>query len=131
MTIPALLDELHRRGIQLSVDGSKLVVRAPKAAWDSELRDTVRARKPEILAHLSGPTTAPDTHEMGRRAAEFRRQVDEWAESGRIGVPVVSLTAAPNLGWGFCCSCAVPLVDGETWRCATCVGALRLALEPR
>jgi amino acid adenylation domain-containing protein len=59
MTTAALLSELRRRGIRLSVDGDRLRCVAPKGALTPEIRDEIAARKPEILAILGAKTEAP------------------------------------------------------------------------
>lgn len=66
---------------------------------------------------------------IAERAAIFRQVIDDWVRSGRIALPVVALPDAPNLGHGYCVSCAVSLVEDETWRCATCVAALNVVLS--
>ena len=64
MTIPQLLGRLRGLGVQVSADGDRLRINAPKGVLTSELRDELGRRKAEILAFLriakawSGPASS-------------------------------------------------------------------------
>jgi hypothetical protein len=53
MTPLELLVALRRRGIDLTVDGERLRVEAPRGALTPELRRTLAEHKPELIAELS------------------------------------------------------------------------------
>ncbi len=65
--------------------------------------------------------------ELARRVAAFRQQVEAWALSGRLGVPLLTLPDAPAPQLGHCVSCGEPIPEGR-WRCALCLQAVHLAL---
>ena len=48
----AFLEELRRTGIELRIDGSRLVVLGRQSAYSPELRAKLLVLKPEIIAHL-------------------------------------------------------------------------------
>lgn len=51
VTLPQLLNELARLGIQLKADGERLRY-APRAALSAELAKRLREHKPAMLAYL-------------------------------------------------------------------------------
>lgn len=68
----ALLEDLHRRGVRLGVDGLTLRVDAPEEAATDELRHTLRENKRALIRHLE--------HERHRlQAADRRGLVIKWA----------------------------------------------------
>lgn len=52
MTVPALLEELRRRNVEVRADGDQLRCAAPVGVLTPDLRDQLRARKAEILSFL-------------------------------------------------------------------------------
>jgi thioesterase domain-containing protein len=64
MTIPQLLGRLRGLGVEVSADGDRLRINAPKGVLTPELRDELGRRKAEILAFLqiakawSGPASS-------------------------------------------------------------------------
>jgi hypothetical protein len=81
-------------------------------------RHPLRADTPEAPADL-------------RRVVAFRRQLDEWTASGRIGAPVFGLPGVP-VAEGQCVGCGETLAQGRAWRCPQCVRAVEqtLGLSP-
>src|SRR5262245_19098278 len=77
----------------------------------------------------AGEAAPPDSDaaETARRADAFRRQADEWAGSGRHGVPLVGLPGV-DVRAGACISCGEALAQGRTWRCAICLRAVQIVL---
>jgi hypothetical protein len=45
--------------------------------------------------------------------------MDEWAASGRAGIPVLTLPDTPTATEGRCVSCGCAIMEG--WRCETCL----------
>jgi len=62
------------------------------------------------------------------RVASFRSQLEAWLRSGGVAVPLLVLPDAPPPAEGQCISCGVALDPGQTWRCATCLEAVNVAL---
>ncbi len=52
MNLDELLTELSQRGVKLWAEGNQLRIRAPKGALTPELRDTLTARKADVLSLL-------------------------------------------------------------------------------
>ena len=61
MTAHELLDSLRADGVQVSANGDRLELDAPRGALTQERLDQVRALKPELLALLAqpGPAAVP------------------------------------------------------------------------
>jgi hypothetical protein len=53
MTATGLLDELHTRGVHLTVEGEYVAVDAPKGVLTDELRQAIRTQKVALLALLA------------------------------------------------------------------------------
>jgi hypothetical protein len=53
MTPTALLAELRERGVELAVDGDKIRYRAPRGVLTADLKEAMRACKPDLLAALA------------------------------------------------------------------------------
>lgn len=77
-----LLHDLHKAGIRLSVSGENLAAKPADAVTD-DLAAMIRARKPQLLKILGGPTT-PCEH-CGGKVVRDRTHDDYWCR--------------------FCCSC--------------------------
>jgi hypothetical protein len=86
--------------------------------------------EPTLNAAMPTPATA-DPIVILTRAQAFRRQVDAWVATGRVGVPVLALPDTPPPQAGRCVSCAATLGPDRTWRCPVCVRAVEIALAPR
>jgi hypothetical protein len=99
----------------------------PRLLTPRDLRPLVDAHLDELrtLLAVRGPNGEV---EVLRRAHAFRRQLDEWALSGRIGLPTLLLSSAPEACAGQCVSCGDPIASG--WRCPLCLGAIYVALNP-
>jgi hypothetical protein len=70
---------LVKDGFTLGTEGDKLTVR-PVSRLTDELRQAIRAHKPELLALLSGaepPPLSPSDHEAIREAIEERAAIRE------------------------------------------------------
>src|SRR3954452_14770165 len=102
MNASALLADLRRRGIQLSVAGERLSVDAPKGSVTPDLRNELTEHKSDLIRLLT-----EDDYEVAWRAAFMRPQVPP-----RGSVPF--LVARPNLSdtRGVCLSCDGPLGQG-------------------
>lgn len=74
----AFLAELHRLDIRLDLDGDRLRVDAPGSAITAELRAELARRKPELVAHLRGPS-APAEGEAGGEPGPSPGQRRLWA----------------------------------------------------
>jgi len=69
-----LLAELTARGVRLTACGDRLAYDAPAGVMTAELRDRVKACKPELLAMLAGnPEPAPDARPETHADREWRR----------------------------------------------------------
>jgi len=85
--------------------------------------------RPRIEPYQHLLRASVDLPEVVRRAAIFRERITLWFRSGRIGVPVVTLSEALHATVGSCISCGAALAQGN-WRCPTCTAALYEALRP-
>jgi len=54
-----LLETLRRSGVEIATDGERLRVSAPRGVVTEEIRRTLVAHKPELLAELAGETVWP------------------------------------------------------------------------
>ena len=68
MTATALLDELHTKGVHLTVEGERVAVDAPKGVLTDALRQAIRQHKKALRALLAQPANdaaaiAPCTQE--------------------------------------------------------------------
>jgi hypothetical protein len=102
----ALLAEGLRRGVRVVWDPPRYRGPAAAMALFKEVPDAAR--------------------ELLRRAAVFREQIESWNSTGRIGVPLLVLPAAPAPRLGACVSCGASIERG--WRCPVCLHAVELAL---
>ena len=130
MTAAALVADLQARGVTLTPDGDILRVKPVSLLTPYEL-ETLRARKPEVLALLTspvaGPPPGPDPGDVARRAALFRHQVEQ-STGGPL--PLLTLSGVDSQA-GECLSCGVPLTPDRAHRCATCAEAVYVALGIR
>src|ERR1700722_2821865 len=108
MTIAGLIAELESRSILLSLDGDQIRYRSPKQAVTDADRDTLRARRGEIVDYLkarsaarglraASPTAGPLTPSV---AQEMWRAFAGGAEEGKpvaLNIPTVGcFKAAPE-----------------------------------
>ncbi len=92
----------------------------PRAASSDESAQGDNFREKPLASTRGGnPYLVP-------RVAAFRRQIEDWATSGRVGVPVLVLPGAPEPRLGRCISCGQEIPEG--WRCFVCLQAVYLAL---
>lgn len=56
MTLVDLLSQLRNAGVQLSLDGEKLKIKAPAGALTNELKEELKARRDAVVAFLQGAT---------------------------------------------------------------------------
>ena len=112
-----LLVEARVAGLDVRVEGDRLIVRGPKTA--APLAQQLLDRKPEVLELLSG-----EDYEVAWRVEFMRTQV-------RPTGPVPFLVARRTLSdtRGLCLSCDAPLPEGATVRCAPCVRAAERVLN--
>jgi len=84
-----LLTDLQSRGVQISAEGDRLRIKAPRGAVTPELRERLARNKPDIIAALSTPES-PDC----RKSRESqRRKMTETGQKGlKSGVSVESAT---------------------------------------
>src|SRR5437899_1424089 len=61
MTVTTLLDALHTKRVQLTVDGERLAVDAPIGVLTDALRQAIRQHKAALLTLLAQPAPANDT----------------------------------------------------------------------
>ncbi|MEO0391845.1 MAG: condensation domain-containing protein, partial [Pseudomonadota bacterium] len=87
-----LLEELRRRGIKISTDGTTLDLDAPKGAVDAELRDRLVAAKADLVAHLSATPQTTDPHapnqfdlSENQRALYYQMQLDRHGYAYNVG----------------------------------------------
>ena len=64
MNAASIIEDLHRRGIALSVADSKLRVNAPRGVLTAELLTELRVHKAELLAVLTGHQPAELVQEL-------------------------------------------------------------------
>ncbi len=72
-------------------------------------------------------STGEGDTDLASRVAAFRRQMKEWASSGRLGVPVIVVPGAPEPQFGHCISCGREVPE-DRWRCSLCREAVERAL---
>src|SRR3954469_9103850 len=69
MSTVELLLQMERLGVDLSLDGESLDVRAPKGALTAEIRAALAARKSELVALLRNSTAAVAIPSVGVQTA--------------------------------------------------------------
>ena len=117
MSVTSLLERIEERKIQIVVEGDHLRYQAPKGALTPELRQELKARKAEVIAHLQDPRVL-------RQAAMFREHLD------RPGPALFYVTPGANIRDGFCLTCGEEPPTGRLGvRCRVCCTAARLAIE--
>ena len=112
----SLLDEARAAGLEVRLQGGRLVVRGPRSREDQAQR--LLAQKHEVLAALAAEDEA-----VAWRLAVLRPCVPR-----RGPIPFLAVrtgTPAP----GCCLSCGDPLRDGHLIRCRPCAEATRLVLQ--
>ena len=67
MSAAELLTELQTQGVQITADGDRLRIRAPRGTMTPELRERLAKSKPDILAALSMPDR-PELDRICRKA---------------------------------------------------------------
>ena len=75
MSAQELLTDLQSKGIQITADGDRLKIKAPRGTVTPELRERLAAHKPDILAALSMPSR-PELDSICRRAVRDYPHVD-------------------------------------------------------
>ena len=111
----SLLAEARAAGLDVRVDGDRLVVRGPKTA--EPLVRRLGEAKADVIALL----------DPAARVAAFQEQLDAWRADCRPGVPFFALPGVESPTG--CLSCALPLPAGRAYRCAPCAEAVRIVLE--
>lgn len=61
MTISAIINELHAKGIELRQEDGQLKLKAPKGALTDDIREQLRSNKPEIIEFLEGISVTNQT----------------------------------------------------------------------
>jgi hypothetical protein len=120
MNAAALLADLHRRGIRLSVSGERLGVDAPKGIVTPNLRAALVEHKADLIRLLG-----TDDSEVAWRVEAMRPQVPR---TGAIPV-LLARPEAKTAPCGTCVSCGDPLVEDRRSRCAPCVSAVERVLN--
>jgi hypothetical protein len=122
-----LLDELRAAGFVLAVEGEADIRIAPASRLTPELRDRIRAHKPELLRVLRSaarPDGQPDSGRSDIDAMRWRVEVlrPQVPRTGPIPFLVVRHGAvrAP----GRCLSCGDAMEPGHVYRCAACATAV-------
>jgi tubulysin polyketide synthase-like protein len=126
MTPDALLAELRARGVELTADGDALCYRGPKGSVTPELRALLVEQKPALLRLLTPRPTVTDPA-LNYRVAAFQAQVERWATTGQVGVPLLALPGAPEPRIGACLSCG-KAIEGGLLRCSLCRHAVDVVL---
>jgi hypothetical protein len=125
VTAAAFLEDLRARGVAVRAVGDRLRVEAPPGVLTAAVVARLREEKPALLRFLAPPT--PADPEVARRLVAFTSQLEAWTAAGCPGVPLLVLPDAPAPRAGSCVSCGVAIPAGG-WRCASCRGAVELAL---
>src|SRR5262245_50917138 len=93
MTATGLLEELHTKGVHLTVEGERVAVDAPKGVLTDDLRQAIRQHKAALLALLAQPasahnaaTTAPSPQEACSRQ-EHRSPLPPPYPGSAMGTP--------------------------------------------
>ncbi|MBI3073157.1 MAG: hypothetical protein HYY84_13675 [Deltaproteobacteria bacterium] len=91
MKAAQLLEELSRRGVEITICGGKLRLRGPAKSLPTEIRALIADRKPEIISSLCGATARPDDEigPAGRKKAFGPLRVDRvnsviWESGERL-----------------------------------------------
>jgi hypothetical protein len=82
---------------------------------------------PAPAAPVRDAASASLPPELARRVQAFCRQIVDWVEAGRPGVPLLALPGGFESGVGRCVSCGEPASPGR-WRCPLCYQAVALAI---
>jgi hypothetical protein len=112
-----LLSEARAAGLEVKVDGDRLVVRGPRSA--AHLAERLLEMKQEVIALLG-----PDDEVVWRIEA-MRPQVPRM---GTIPV-LLARPEAKTAPRGMCVSCGDPLAPDRRIRCAPCVAAVERVLN--
>jgi hypothetical protein len=115
-----ILREARTAGLEVRVDGDRLIVLGPRSA--AALAERLLGLKQEVIALLSSPGDA----DVAWRVEVMRRQI-------RPGPPLIipflvarrDFADAP----GFCMSCGDPCGSGRRYRCGPCVHAAEIVVN--
>ena len=109
--------EARAAGLDIRIDGDRLIVRGPRSA--APIAERLLGMKREIIALLEG-----QDDEVTWRVGAMRAQL-------RPGAPIPFLVARRDLSDapGLCPSCDAALADGRRFRCAPCVSAVERVLN--
>lgn len=75
MNAQEILTDLQSRGVEITADGDKLRIRAPRGTITPEFRERLAASKPDIIAALAMPAR-PELERICRRAVRDYPDVD-------------------------------------------------------
>jgi len=112
-----ILNEARAAGLEIKIDGDRLVVRGPRSA--APLAEQLLGMKQEVIALL------------GRQHDEVAWRADFMRSQLRPNGPIPFLVARRDLSDvpGLCLSCDDPLAEGRRYRCAPCVSAVERVLN--
>jgi hypothetical protein len=112
-----ILREARAAGLEIKVDGGRLVVRGPKSA--APLAERLLEMKPEII-----PLLESEDNEVMWRVEAMRRQI-------RPGPIIPFLVARRDFldTPGCCLSCGDPCGPGRRYRCGPCVRAAEIVVN--
>jgi hypothetical protein len=125
--------EVTLRGLDIEVCGTALtsdvieMIRLHKAGIVAALHAELRHRACAAGSLSVRPPARWEDPILRDRTATFVRQIADWRKSGLYGIPVLALPGAGRHGGVSCTSCGDDL-DGNQWRCPTCVKAAYAAL---
>jgi hypothetical protein len=110
LTVPEVINELHRRGIALRVESDRIIAQ-PLNAVPSELREAARLHKEDLLAYLrrEGGVTRDSRHPLV--SAEIRQKIEAIEADARAkGWPAKLLR---NAGFWDCPRGLAAVLDPE------------------
>jgi hypothetical protein len=112
-----ILREARAAGLEIKVDGDRLVVRGPKSA--ASLAERLLEMKPEII-----PLLESEDSEVMWRVEAMRQQI-------RPGPIIPFLVARRDFldAPGCCLSCGDPCGPGRRYRCGPCVRAAEIVVN--
>jgi hypothetical protein len=113
-----ILQEAREAGLEITIDGERLVVRGPKSA--APIAERLLRMKQEIMAVIVGRNEAVEW-----RIEAMRPQVPR---TGAIPC-LLARPEAKTAPAGMCVSCGDPLAPDRRIRCVPCVEAIERLLN--
>jgi hypothetical protein len=96
MSAAAILERLHRDGLQVRTDGERVLL-SPREKVTAQVVEVVRQHKPALLEALAAPTRPAPHPELERRRALIERDLAEHPDK-RVAFDVADAPLRPEPG---------------------------------